>query len=313
MGVRQNADDSEELDVENFSLPDGSGFADPYAAEIWNAAVKELQGTVEESGAGQPLEKAEGQPCVQGETAASSGCIPAAGDVSPEPSHDSDSARKSKLVKAFRAAASKYADTKTTAGRFGKAGFDKLPESAQSALANTYGGVRYVEHKLMSGYAGSKKLAEKVAAERGWKGRKAELLVKGLGIADLVMGWTVQAPLIYAATGSVTAAKVGTWIPVASLGFVGYSFLRNPFKTVRAAKALITGSKAKAYRGRKKLAQMLADGIDKGGEQFLALFSAALDAGDKPQAAAQRAVQLLPKLSVEDGELEIADTETLTV
>ncbi len=152
---------------------------------------------------------------------------------------DSTNSVKQSVLNTFNKAVESYTNVKETAAELGNIGFDLLPDWAQQSVARVYGAGKYVEHKLMLGYKKSKELAEQVAKERGMDEEQAKRLGKILGTVDLVMGWTVQAPLIGATTGSLTAMKIGTWIPAASLGYIAYSTARNPLATVRAAKKLI--------------------------------------------------------------------------
>ncbi len=178
--------------------------------------------------------------CKPGQTAATTGCTPANGESTPKDKlEDTSSSVKQSVLNTFNKAVESCTNVKETAAELGNIGFDLLPDWAQQSVSRIYGAGKYVEHKLMLGYSKSKELAEQVAKERGMDEDQAKRLGKILGTVDLVMGWTVQAPLIGATTGSLTAMKIGTWIPAASLGYIAYSTARNPLATVRAAKKLI--------------------------------------------------------------------------
>jgi hypothetical protein len=199
--------------------------------------------------------KAEGS-CKPGERADLTGCTPISGEGGAKTTETTSSAGNSKvktaIVDNFKAAAEKFSDVKETMLTIGEIGGSVLPESVQTALVKTYGAVRYVEHKLMTGYNKSREMAETVAIERGLGEEHAKMVGKAVGIADLAVGWTIQAPAILLATGgNVAAAKVGTWIPACSLGYIVYSTARNPMATIRAAKKMLSGKKEEPKKSRK--------------------------------------------------------------
>lgn len=201
--------------------------------------------------------------CKPGERADLTGCIPLSGEggtkteAKPEAKPDASKA-KTAIVNSFKTAAEKFTDVKETMLALGEIGGSALPESAQTALVKTYGAVRYIEHKLMTGYNKSREMAENVALERGLGEEYAAKVGKVVGVADLVVGWTMQAPAILALTGgNVAAAKVGTWIPACSLAYVAYSAVRNPLAVLRAAKKTLAGKKEEPKKRMKRKAKVV--------------------------------------------------------
>lgn len=135
---------------------------------------------------------------------------------------------------------------KALAARLGRAAWQKLPAKAQKRLARTYAVAKAVEHKVMLGFSKGKELAQQAARERGLPETHVERVGRILGIVDVASAWTVNFPAVAAATGSLTAGKAASWIPVASLAYIGYSAARNPFAVARAARKVISGGKAAA-------------------------------------------------------------------
>lgn len=203
------------------------------------------------------VRKADGGSCKPGERADLTGCTPLSGEGGAKTTETPSSAGNSSKVKTaivdnFKAAAEKFSDVKETMLTIGEIGGSVLPESVQTVLVKTYGAVRFVEHKLMTGYNKSREMAETVAIERGLGEEHAKMVGKAVGFADLAVGWTIQAPAILLATGgNVAAAKVGTWIPACSLGYIVYSTARNPMATIRAAKKMLSGKKEEPKKSRK--------------------------------------------------------------
>lgn len=136
-------------------------------------------------------------------------------------------------------AAASYASVSSAVKRFGESAFNKLPKGVQDKAVRIWGAGKYVEHKVMTGFREAKELAKNVGKERGLTDAQVEKLGKVVGMADLVSAWTINMPATLALTGSFSAAKVSSWIPVASLGYIAYSTARNPMATVRAARSLV--------------------------------------------------------------------------
>lgn len=130
------------------------------------------------------------------------------------------------------------------AARVGRAVWDKLPPKMQDKMAKTWEVAKAVEHKLMTGFAVSKELATQVARDRGGSEKHVDRVARVVSVVDTVAAWTVTGPATLAATGSMTAAKVSSFMPVASLAYVSYSFARNPIVTIGAARKVIAKRKA---------------------------------------------------------------------
>lgn len=183
------------------------------------------------------------------------------------------------IAAAAKAAATGGAAVKAAAGRLAKAGFARLPEGMQHKLARTYAVAKAIEHKVMLGFTKGKELAQQVARERGLPESHVERVGKVLATADLVSAWTVNFPAVTAITGSAVAGKAASWVPVASLAYLGYSTARNPLATIRAARKLIAGQVGAAAHDEADTAKLFA-GLEAAGGQgdwYLALVHAALD------------------------------------
>jgi hypothetical protein len=108
-------------------------------------------------------------------------------------------------------------------------------------------------------------------------------------------------PATFALTGSPVAAKVSSWLPLASMAYVAYSTARNPLATVRAARAVIRGTtRAQGERPAgvalsltegqvHDLAGELATRLGRLGDWYLALL---LAAADETGGDARRALEL---------------------
>lgn len=184
---------------------------------------------------------------------------------------------------------------KTVAGRLGEETWGRLPQGLRDKLAA-------VEHKVMTGFRAAKALAIEAAKERGLGTEHAEKIGRILATADMVSAWTINMPATAAVTGSVTAAKVASWVPVASLGYVAYSFGRNPRATIKAAKNVLSQMRSGAAHesltiesllegaevDQRAAAGDLAEHLEANGgdDWYLALVSAALDETEGDMAAA---------------------------
>jgi capsid protein len=147
-----------------------------------------------------------------------------------------------------------------------------------------------VEHKAMLGFSKGKALAIEAAKRRGIPTENAERIGKIIGLADMAMAWTVNMPVIHAAAeplgavGSVVAGKVGSFLPLASLGYLTYSTARNPLATIRAARKVFAVKQThEAYIVEAvdlDTAGLLADALHRAGAQadwYSALLAAAMD------------------------------------
>jgi hypothetical protein len=218
-----------------------------------------------------------------------------------------------------------------TATRFRDAGYEKLSTKMQKRVDRVWGAVKYIEHKVMIGFSKGRQLAEESARERGLSRESVDKLGKVLSTIDVISAWTVNMPVTLVATGSMTAAKVASWVPVASLSYVAYSTSRNPLATIRAAKSLMKKGKGKEgvkmvrgitvkgndYR-RDEVADALASGMQKAGDQldwYLALVSSALDEmPEQPLEAIRTADEIFSKSPApgeSDSEIGEEDIESL--
>ncbi len=127
----------------------------------------------------------------------------------------------------------------TVAKRMGDAAWNKLPLKAQDRLAKTYRIAKAIEHKIFMGFRKSRELALEIAKEKGLDEEQTKRLERLLKITDGALAWTVNMPVTIAVTGSVTAGKAASWIPVASLCYIAGSTTRNPNRTIRAARKMI--------------------------------------------------------------------------
>lgn len=106
-----------------------------------------------------------------------------------------------------------------------------------------------VEHRAQKLNHAARSMVEEVVRQRGLDPEKGEKVRKVAGIIDTALSWTINIPLAHAGLeaagmhglGSFVAAKVGFYVPVASIGYLAYSTLRNPMAAFRAASALFKG------------------------------------------------------------------------
>jgi hypothetical protein len=148
---------------------------------------------------------------------------------------------------------------KAMASQVGSAAWQKLPAKAQQALGTAYRVGKAVEAKVMIGFHKTREVAQQAAKERGLPDTYVERVGKILGTADLTLAWTVNFPAVAAATGSLTAGKVSSWIPVASLGYLAMSTARNPLATIRAARKVMAGQATKHADAKKNVPGFLTE------------------------------------------------------
>ena len=224
------------------------------------------------------------------EPGAGSDPSPTAGD-----SQTATPERKAVLKQVLAGAMSSYQAAKETAGRMGQAAWDKLPAKVQDKLAATYRMAKAVEHHAMTAFRKGKELALEAARERGLSEEHVEKVGRILGIADMTTAWTINAPVVGALTGSVAAAKVASFLPVASLAYIAGSTVRNPFATIRAAKKVLRSGKpvhlSLDAAGEAEMAGRLLEAFQKPADTdwYTALISAALDDGNDLGSALDRA------------------------
>jgi hypothetical protein len=151
-----------------------------------------------------------------------------------------DKAAKQHVVgRLLQTAAAMKTTAQDVAKRIGNAVWNKLSPRAQAALTRTYKLAKAVEYKAMLGFHTARKLAVEAARERSLPDTYVDRVGKVLTVVDLTLAWTVNFPATVAVTGSLTAGKVASWVPVASLAYLGMSTAKNPFATLRAAKRVL--------------------------------------------------------------------------
>lgn len=196
------------------------------------------------------------------------------------------------------------------ATRLGTAAWDKLSPGMQAKATAVWSAGKYLEHKLTGPanafYAKSKALALEVATQRGKSVAQVARVAAVLAVGDAVARWTVNIPAVHHAlhltgvggTVGFLAAKVGYYVPVASLAYLATSTARNPFATIRAARAVFSAVSAATghaeFADQHEVIAALFDGLTQGGDWFAALVHAALDAteGDLPRAVDMAAKEL---------------------
>lgn len=167
--------------------------------------------------------------------------------------------------------------------------WQQLSDGARRTLATMYAGGKVLAHHAETSYRVGRNVALAVAQERGASPEQAERLGKIIGAADAILGWTVNFPVVTALTGNPLTGKASSWLPVASMGYIAYSGLRNPIKTVRAAARTLSsldvlkgGHKAvhesiESTPGIEALAADLLGKLEERGDWYEALVVVALD------------------------------------
>lgn len=184
---------------------------------------------------------------------------------------------------------------KDAAQRFGAEVYEKLPEAAQSKLRHGLGVAKAIEHHVMAGFRKSREMVVRVAKERGMSGRQARKVARIVGVVDVAAAWTVNMPATMSVTGNPLAAKVSSWVPLASIAYIAYSALRNPMAVLRAAQAMlardpdavktIIGEAEEDEGSGEEREEQVAKLLDRleandGSEWYLALVHVALDEAD---------------------------------
>lgn len=112
-----------------------------------------------------------------------------------------------------------------------------------------------VEHQLDRFSSGTQGMVEKVTEQRNLSPKTKDRVVKWTKRMDFALKWTANIPVashvIHAAevaTGPAgfVLAKMGYYLPVASLSYLAYSTARDPMATLRAAGSLL--GKAKQHK-----------------------------------------------------------------
>lgn len=110
----------------------------------------------------------------------------------------------------------------------------KLGEWKNKAMATRVGrAIHHVEHALFIVAKKSQQVAVEAARQRGATPEQADRLAGVLGTADFLGGFVTGG--LVGLTGSLTAAKVASYLPSASAAYLIYSAGRNPILTWSAA------------------------------------------------------------------------------
>ncbi|MDE2095610.1 MAG: hypothetical protein KGL39_00005, partial [Patescibacteria group bacterium] len=191
--------------------------------------------------------------------------------------------------------------------------WDKLTPAQQQIATKVRNWIRQAEKVAMYGFRKTNVLAQRLAEERGLSPEKAKALAKGLAIVDMASSWTVNMPVTLAFTGSLEAAKVASWIPTASLAYIGYSTARNPFVLYRLAKTIVSrrhGSKdLSSGSWQEFLAECFANSEDP--EWTLALIAASLEMVHTPIELMESVQEALKSHPVTDEQSEQVFTKSL--
>lgn len=124
-------------------------------------------------------------------------------------------------------------DVKAAAEKTG-AGWQGLSKQTKLGLAQAYAGGKKLVHYSETSYRIGRNVALAVAKERGASPEWCERAGKIIGMADAILGWTVNFPAVTLLTGNPLLGKISSWVPIASMAYIAYSG-RNPIKTIRAA------------------------------------------------------------------------------
>lgn len=208
------------------------------------------------------------------------------------------------------------------ADKIGRPVWDKLPSKVQGALVIVWGKARQIEHVAMAGFSKGKEMALEVARQRGLPQGHVDKVGKFLAVTDTIMAWTVNFPIVTAATGSVGAGKTASFLPVASLAYIAMSGVRNPFALARAARAVVKrrgqGAEHKSMKASPDSIASLIESLENANasEWYQALIYAALDetGGDMEEAIKLANEALLEQAEAPadtDDDLELGDLEKL--
>lgn len=131
----------------------------------------------------------------------------------------------------------------------GSSVWNRLPRSAQkaAALAMTLGqkAVKGSLYAMDTPLRIGKQLAVQVARERGLSTEHVGRVERIVNAID--QGATIPGLHVYKAALTPILGPIGAYVPVAALSYIGYSTVRNPLATIRAARKLVA-----SYFGRSK-------------------------------------------------------------
>ncbi len=181
----------------------------------------------------------EGGTCKPGERADLTGCTPATHTASgkkppAQRSHEPVELLKNRVLELLTSAKVKVSDAALTLYR-------KLPAAIMSPANVEL--IQAVHHALEPIYTSGQKLARTVAQEQGVPEDHVERVGRVLAMADSAARWTANVPIVHQALHfaggpvAIIGSKVGFYVPVASLAYIGYAL------TGQALKRLLTGEK----------------------------------------------------------------------
>ncbi len=212
---------------------------------------------------------------------------------------ESTGSNRSAVIQAVLGKTNLDAAKNSVASFIGVTVYAQLNPRVQHGLAVSYALGKAIEHKAMAGFAKGKQMAIEVAKARGLSTEHADRVGRIIGLADTALAWTVNFPGTLAATGSMTAAKVASFLPVASLAYISYSTARNPFAIIRAARSVLSKSDRKGMV-RTAIKDMLEGFESSDPDWYEALLVAAFDGtGDLRKAVdmADQAIKAAPHMT----------------
>lgn len=225
-------------------------------------------------------------------------------------------AKKSVVARLIEGTKDLAARAQAIGKRLGDRAWNALPPRVQNTITA-------VEHKLNTVYDASQKMVTQVARERGLNVEHVARVAKIAATVDLVARWTVNIPIVHeglhltgiGGAAGFMAAKVGYYIPVGSLAYLGYSTAVNPLATIRAARSIIGAVRTATGHADASLHDAIATLLERldgpNGDWYEALLHAALDAtGDLPTAIemADAAIEDSPE-APEDDDSDAGDDE----
>lgn len=177
---------------------------------------------------------------------------------------------------------------KNVAARIGNAAWSQLTEKEKQVAESTWAIAKGVYVALESPRHHLETLAKNVAKERGLDDKQVKQVSSVLATASIIEQWGTNIPLAHHGLHELhidgfagfALAKVGAFIPIAALGYLAYSFGRNPFATLSAARKMIKDHSGKVHEAEsetdiKDLTGMLLK--RKLDDQYFAVLMVALD------------------------------------
>ncbi len=199
-------------------------------------------------------------------------------------------------------------------GKAVKSAWEHLTIPEQHALKTVGRAAKELWHRLESPRHVLEKMAVQVAKERGLNEQHAVTVARVLAVASVVEQWMVNIPVAHSVLHELglegitnfAVAKVGAFLPVTALAYIGYAAVAsiaegNPLATYRAAKAVLSGSghhtheaeesEQPAGQADQDNAALLLSALDRvdGDEWYLALLYAGMEDGSDIGHAVHRA------------------------